>query len=174
VGDRVLDPGGGGGNRLESDWVREKGGGLFWIYIQHGWAVEEDEEVAKRPDPSDGRRRRTVAAPSRACGLQRRRGWCSRRRQWRRWRQRSLDELEALGTVQLRTRGKSLGVVPVGDESKPEVWRQALQAARAAVQQAAAVAATAAAATHASATSATAAAITAAEELRKRGRVDSV
>jgi hypothetical protein len=50
-----------------------------------------------------------------------------------------------------------LGVMPVGDKHKAEVWREALQAARAAVQQAAAVAATAAAATtHASATSATA------------------
>jgi hypothetical protein len=67
------------------------------------------------------------------------------------------DELETLETAQLRTRGKSLGVAPVGDKRKAEVWRQALQAARAAVQEAAAVAATAAAAaTHASAASATA------------------
>jgi hypothetical protein len=86
-----------------------------------------------------------------------------------------VDELGALNTAQLRTRGKSLGVVPVGDKRKAEVWRQALQAARAAVQEAAVLAATAAAAaaaaTHASATSATATAVTAAEELRKRGRV---
>jgi hypothetical protein len=83
-----------------------------------------------------------------------------------------VDELETLNTAQLRTRGKSLGVVPVGDKRKAEVWKQALQAARAAVQEAAAVAATAAAAaTHASATSAIATAVTAAEELRQRGRV---
>ena len=60
-------------------------------------------------------------------------------------------------------------MVPVGDTRKPEVRRQALRAARAAVQQAAAT--SAAAATHASATSATATAVVAAEELRKRGRV---
>jgi hypothetical protein len=84
-----------------------------------------------------------------------------------------VDELEALNTVQLRIRGKALGVVPVGDKRRPDVWRQTLKVARAAVQRAAAaaVAATAAAATHASAASATATAVTAAEELRKRGRV---
>jgi hypothetical protein len=76
-------------------------------------------------------------------------------------------ELGTLNTAQLRTRGKSLGVVPVGDKRKAEVWRHTLQAARAAVQGAAAVAATAAAAAHTSVTSATATAVTAAEERRK-------
>ena len=37
-----------------------------------------------------------------------------------------VDELETLKTAQLRARGKSLGVVPVGDKRKAEVWRQAL------------------------------------------------
>jgi hypothetical protein len=31
-----------------------------------------------------------------------------------------VDELETLNTVQLRKRGKSLGVVPVGDKRKAE------------------------------------------------------
>jgi hypothetical protein len=46
-----------------------------------------------------------------------------------------VDELEALNTAQLRTRGKALGVVPVGDKRKAEVWKQALQVARAALQR---------------------------------------
>jgi hypothetical protein len=81
-----------------------------------------------------------------------------------------VDELEVLSTAQLREKGKELGVVPVGDKRKTEVWKCGLRAARGAVQQAAAAAAAAVAVAHASAASATATAAAAAE-LRKRGRV---
>ena len=81
-----------------------------------------------------------------------------------------VDELEALTTAQLREKGKELGVVPVGDKRKKEVWKRGLRAARGTVRQAAATAAAAAAAAHASAAGATATAAAAAE-LRKRGRV---
>jgi hypothetical protein len=63
-----------------------------------------------------------------------------------------VDGLEALGTAQLRDRGKELGVVPVGDKRKTEVWKRGLRAARGAARQAAATA-------------------DAAAKLRKRGRV---
>jgi hypothetical protein len=60
-----------------------------------------------------------------------------------------VDELEALTIARLREKGKELGVVPVGDKRKTEVWKRGLRAARGTVRQAAATAA----------------------ELRKRGRV---
>ena len=81
-----------------------------------------------------------------------------------------VDELEALTIARLREKGKELGVVPVGDKRKTEVWKRGLRAARGTVRQAAATAAAAAAAAHASAAGATATAAAAAE-LRKRGRV---
>jgi hypothetical protein len=46
-----------------------------------------------------------------------------------------VDELEALDTAQLREKGKELGVVPVGDKRKKEVWQRGLRAARGAVRQ---------------------------------------
>jgi hypothetical protein len=52
-----------------------------------------------------------------------------------------VDELEALTTAQLREKGNELGVVPVGDKRKAEVWRRGLRAARGVVQQAAVAAA---------------------------------
>jgi hypothetical protein len=49
-----------------------------------------------------------------------------------------VDELEALDTAQLRDRGKELGVEPVGDKRKTEVWKRGLRAARGAVLRGAA------------------------------------
>jgi hypothetical protein len=40
------------------------------------------------------------------------------------------DELEVLNTVQLRERGKALGVVPVGDGRTAEAWRLGSKPAR--------------------------------------------
>jgi hypothetical protein len=34
-----------------------------------------------------------------------------------------VDELKALAIARLREKGKELGVVPVGDKRKTEVWR---------------------------------------------------
>jgi hypothetical protein len=79
-----------------------------------------------------------------------------------------VGELEVLNTVQLRTRGKVLGVVPVGDKRKV-MWRLGLRAARGAVQQAAAAATVAVTEAHALAAGATATAAEAAAELRKQG-----
>jgi hypothetical protein len=81
-----------------------------------------------------------------------------------------VKELEALSTAQLREKGKVLGVVPVGDKCKAEVWKRGLRAARGAVQQAAVTAAAAVAAAHASAAGATATALAAAEARPKRVR----
>jgi hypothetical protein len=50
-----------------------------------------------------------------------------------------VGELEVLNTVQLRERGKALGVVPVGDGRTAKAWRLGSRAARGAAQQAVAV-----------------------------------
>jgi hypothetical protein len=52
-----------------------------------------------------------------------------------------VGELGVLNTIQLRERGKALGVVPVGDGRTAKAWRLGSRAARGAAQQAVAVAA---------------------------------